>query len=130
MVHRGFNPRARTGRDPDRARYFAGASVSIHAPARGATDRRGAICVMARFNPRARTGRDVRGRHRERELLVSIHAPARGATRPGDHVSFELHVSIHAPARGATKWGLKCLKTFGCFNPRARTGRDSLLDCN
>ena len=56
-----FNPRARTGRDIHgrRARKSVG-SVSIHAPARGATQ---AVVTNAGgilgFNPRARTGRDL-----------------------------------------------------------------------
>ena len=56
--------------------------VSIHAPARGATEgsRRwldGQCC----FNPRARAGRDVGDERRVNGArLVSIHAPARGAT--------------------------------------------------
>ena len=100
-----FNPRARTGRDrgkrnsslcssqfqstrPHGARLqllplcTRGCSVSIHAPARGATLIVTAHdLIIAGFNPRARTGRDFllpRGGGNE---TVSIHAPARGATR-------------------------------------------------
>ena len=54
-----FNSRAREGRDAAQLVPPGVAAVSIHAPARGATGRRGAA-------------RNVRG--------VSIHAPARGAT--------------------------------------------------
>ena len=59
----------------------AGFLVSIHAPARGATDVQGCTCITQQ---------------------VSIHAPARGATvrRHNRHVL--IYVSIHAPARGAT----------------------------
>ena len=56
-------------------------TVSIHAPARGATT----------LTTRESTVPDV-----------SIHAPARGATsRPRNIIYFD-SVSIHAPARGAT----------------------------
>ncbi len=54
-----FNPRARTGRDGQRGQCRQNRSVSIHAPARGAT------------SDHAR---------RQRAEDVSIHAPARGAT--------------------------------------------------
>ena len=57
----GFNPRARAGRDPRdvQARRRLGL-VSIHAPARGATNPPGIVAPLeACFNPRARAGRDV-----------------------------------------------------------------------
>ena len=123
--------------------------VSIHAPARGAT-----LQLLRHagqsgcFNPRARTGRDrwwsssnlplpafqSTRPHGARPLgfslvtivgMVSIHAPARGATLAGcDFATFAEHVSIHAPARGATCCGAIKAPQPGCFNPRARTGRD------
>ena len=60
-----------------------GVWVSIHAPARGATE----------------FLRDAAQSQR-----VSIHAPARGATGPHAVISRQRQVSIHAPARGATLW--------------------------
>jgi len=79
-------------------------AVSIHAPARGATQ----DLVVALVG-----------------LGVSIHAPARGATVlvvPGGGNGV---VSIHAPARGAT-WRLcRCCWLRSGFNPRAREGRDA-----
>ncbi len=78
--------------------------VSIHAPAWGATD-----LFLFRthkppcFNPRARVGRDFeRGEIFCRRTQVSIHAPAWGATSRGSQTK---DVSL-------------------CFNPRARVGRD------
>ena len=57
------------------------ATVSIHAPARGATY----------------------GRHGKITFIqVSIHAPARGATLFLQPMQGFFMVSIHAPARGAT----------------------------
>ena len=99
--------------------------VSIHAPARGATEAiPQAILAMYCFNPRPRTGGDqldTPGSHRQCgfnprprtggdiegsrvavEDLVSIHAPARGATSPVWLPGASQSVSIHAPARGAT----------------------------
>ena len=102
-------------------------TVSIHAPARGATPcfptKPGlAVC----FNPRPREGGDFVGfkdsgsclgfqstpprggrqnglLKERRKQKVSIHAPARGAT--GGHwvLLEDVQVSIHAPARGATR---------------------------
>ena len=101
---RGFNSRAREGRDTARPALAGRLGVSIHAPARGATK---SVTTMSLaplfqftrprgarlqrhgrprggghgFNSRAREGRDVL---RDRALPcfhpVSIHAPARGAT--------------------------------------------------
>ncbi len=103
---RSFNPRARAGRDliARRSRHPLGLFqstrprgarlglhvvvpdfnllVSIHAPARGATQ-------PMDFFPRC--------------AEVSIHAPARGATRGMARVLPRRLVSIHAPARGATR---------------------------
>ena len=80
---KGFNPRARAGRDPAPIQTPPVISVSIHAPARGAT----------------LDGDGYRG-----TKDVSIHAPARGATIWYGHISYDELVSIHAPARGATFW--------------------------
>ena len=99
-----FNPRARAGRDAvSRERVTNCTSdVSIHAPARGATELTTRICSR----------------------MVSIHAPVRGATRPSPWYT-QRHVSIHAPARGATCVHVSTASR--CFNPRARAGRDQLL---
>ena len=123
----GFNPRARAGRDgqtrkrnlpsgrfqstrPRGARpatlkaNWQRKEVSIHAPARGAT---GYWVHLG-----------------EGFANVSIHAPARGATWKEGAGHYFCMVSIHAPARGATRrWPRRCSES-GCFNPRARAGRD------
>ena len=100
----GFNPRARTGRDPvrptrclcwqsfqstrphgarlrlrdhtNRAREFQSTRPHGARPWRG---RSSSGCCS--FNPRARTGRDVDKVLDQLQGEVSIHAPARGATR-------------------------------------------------
>ena len=76
--------------------------VSIHAPARGATNN--AVLDGIRtvgFNSRAREGRDAD------EYVAAFGEP----------------VSIHAPARGATQRG-GYTPRIQCFNSRAREGRD------
>ena len=76
-----FNPRTCERCDPGLRRCRKKVSVSIHAPARGATG-------LGRRNSVARR--------------VSIHAPARGATHNSWPFIVAKVVSIHAPARGAT----------------------------
>ena len=121
-----FNPRARAGRDPDARLARLRGPVSIHAPARGATEgaRPPPLCInvsihapargatflagssassSSSFNPRARAGRDVLAQLDVAPVTVSIHAPARGATRHEDDSVQDSIVSIHAPARGATQ---------------------------
>ena len=100
--------------------------ISIHAPPRGATNRRDARPAVPtfQFTP-LREGRHARlARHqrlfrhfnsrpsargddsettRSRSVSISIHAPPRGATFCGFPTTFPLQISIHAPPRGATK---------------------------
>ena len=77
--------------------------ISIHAPARGATQRPEGLPSQAG---------------------ISIHAPARGATTGSDGNTHKVVISIHAPARGATVcWGI--VPPAGSnFNPRSREGSD------
>ncbi len=70
-------------------------SVSIHAPARGATI----------LDPRAVAW-----------VRVSIHAPARGATLIPYVLRHFFGVSIHAPARGATPTHLSFDVSVVCIN--------------
>ena len=63
---------------------FSTASISIHAPARGATLRkRRDPGLCSDFNPRSREGSDFKRLHEYRYYEISIHAPARGATLQG-----------------------------------------------
>ena len=98
-----FNPRSREGSDipVECSCYYL--IISIHAPARGATDR---LC-----------GEDV-------EAIISIHAPARGATLDSLAELFKDIISIHAPARGATAnidkytWSFLSIFTISNHAPR------------
>ena len=79
-------------------------NVSIHAPARGATTQpRHYSHTTASFNPRAREGRDLLDNNDRPDLGVFQSTRPRGA-RPLRRVGkFQCYlVSIHAPARGAT----------------------------
>ena len=124
----GFNPRPRVGsdgiimiddlKDPAfqstpprgerpgrRVRSRHVSSVSIHAPAWGATPRNkaGRSCAVS-FNPRPRVGSDTQGTG-----VLPTHGgkfqstPPRGERRPTDRGGKPgCRVSIHAPAWGAT----------------------------
>ncbi len=99
--------------------------VSIHAPARGATRREENKIGATMFqSTRPRGARRVQSIWQWRHNAVSIHAPARGATNELAVVSALFAVSIHAPARGATRFHRPAFQCIGGFNPRAREGRD------
>ncbi len=87
---------------------FLDKSVSIHAPARGATYDKG---------------------KRHQLILVSIHAPARGAT---PIFLMANHTFACFNPRARTGRDLDKLKfmliIFQSFNPRARTGRDGKIE--
>ena len=81
-------------------------SISILAPARGATWRRASPSPRARyFNSRPCERGDVSDRDRGAVRSISILAPARGATRQHRARSTRIQISILAPARGATRAG-------------------------
>ena len=99
-----FNPRSREGSDNIPKLIYNCSSISIHAPARGATC--GQNQPIAFF-------------------VISIHAPARGATAETQEIlTFDI-ISIHAPARGATSFRDVTKPTSQNFNPRSREGSDA-----
>ena len=123
--HKCFNPRTRAGCDLSPAVAGCPCSVSIHAPAQGATlQGRRPMVGSSRFNPRTRAGCDPHLSDTQQIGQVSIHAPAQGATPSRDGVSMSAPVSIHAPAQGATS--TCCISNLGRtgFNPRTRAGCD------
>ena len=77
-------------------------SVSIHAPARGATSARERPGLAAGFNPRARTGRDTSQLLLKPKYLQFQSTRPHGARRAAERLPCFERVSIHAPARGAT----------------------------
>ena len=121
-----FNPRSREGSDNSVKPFVIRIdSISIHAPARGATLFRNVMQL---------------------ETQISIHAPVRGATVKelceivwgefqstlprGErrvflcHVTDNRSISIHAPARGATKQAAAPFRNCSYFNPRSREWSD------
>ena len=83
------------------------------------------LSYLASFNPRARMGRDVN------TSIPNVATLEFQPTRPHG-ARLELvssfrgsnTVSTHAPAWGATHECSVCFKSYFCFNPRARMGRD------
>ena len=59
---------------------LAQSKISIHAPAKGATPRRSARSLPRNFNPRSREGSDRSYVAEVLKTSISIHAPAKGAT--------------------------------------------------
>ncbi len=125
--YRGFNPRARVGRDS------LGQSAPFHTTMFQSTRPRGARRARRRYPLRIRSFQSTRPRG-ARPLKVhavnmagqvSIHAPAWGATRITPHHGFHGSVSIHAPAWGATVYSRYYNNISTSFNPRARVGRDT-----
>ena len=129
VAHLRFNPRAREGRDGGPSSCKGRGSVSIHAPAKGATSNsdessnvrsvsihapaKGATWPTRRwtartacFNPRAREGRDL-GIERRNRHGISFNPRAREGRDRRLCVANQLRgrVSIHAPAKGATRHG-------------------------
>ena len=169
MRKQSFNPRPRAGGDmrveladefdkfqstPPRGgrrhrprRAGAVQSVSIHAPARGATPPAAEYGHRAaRFNPRPRAGGDFCENILRCERSVSIHAPARGATEPQAYDAKQ-GASFNPRPRAGGDVGLSMLDDQGnvfqstpprggrliaeiarisscCFNPRPRAGGD------
>ena len=82
-------------------------TISIHAPARGATE-------FLKFADSC--------------IDISIHAPARGATANNVQAQLLISISIHAPARGATWRTSWDIQRAEYFNPRSREGSDLQRD--
>ena len=143
-----FNPRSRKG--SDRVQIVSGRNVetiSIHAPARGATyDRCKGRAVTENFNPRSRKGSDEKPevvitkvedfnpRSRKGSDWAREHGIAvgpdfnprsrKGSDRDSERRQEKYYISIHAPARGATVLEKELLYQYENFNPRSRKGSD------
>ena len=101
----GFNPRPRAGGDKQTPSGETPASVSIHAPVRGATGRCLSTAVGLRgFNPRPRAGGDLYSCSESMKRYLFQSTPPCGG-RQFDQAKFTHRVvSIHAPVRGATAY--------------------------
>ena len=99
-----FNPRSREGSDGTPEDNFETIAISIHAPAKGATNWFVLYVHWSNhFNPRSREGSDTEGtQNGGANLEISIHAPVKGATIACGHI----------------------LRGYEHFNPRSREGSD------
>ena len=104
---RGFNSRAREGRDKKILGGFVVEEVSIHAPARGATESADMTWTEIEFQftrPRGARRNIVGLRFSQGRFQFTR---PRGARRVVRYCPItDKVVSIHAPARGATEWSL------------------------
>ena len=79
-----FNPRSREGSDERLGKAAPRKAISIHAPAKGATQATLLCNTGVRyFNPRSREGSDLFRSYTPQASTISIHAPAKGATKDG-----------------------------------------------
>ena len=77
--------------------------ISIHAPAKGATEKAGYIAKGRLFQSTLpRRERQECPDYVKEDENISIHAPAKGATFNADIQITGNDISIHAPAKGAT----------------------------
>ena len=98
-----FNSRPSARGDSLETLSISRVKISIHAPPRGATERKPANCelVIFQFTP-LREGRQRFAQCLKKPKEISIHAPPRGATGSKPVLHPAVHISIHAPPRGAT----------------------------
>ncbi len=97
-----FNPRSREGSDTKRRFITAVFTISIHAPAKGATGHFvGCDAELYNFNPRSREGSDPKRPFIQPIRPISIHAPAEGSDRGHRAGRGCITISIHAPREGS-----------------------------
>ena len=146
-----FNPRTREGCDHCRHLLGQRVSISIHAPAKGATMcivdcvkqskfqsthprrvRQGTISrgtARKDFNPRTREGCDLIDSYKYAiELLFQSTHPRRVRQSVFQGPLLNVLISIHAPAKGATKQLADFRQDRRNFNPRTREGCDPWAD--
>ena len=142
---RGFNPRARKGRDTTMNCTFTACRFQSTRP-QGARRGQGGIqarlarfqstrpqgarlapplqdFIPACFNPRARKGRDIAPLALFVADAVSIHAPARGATT-ASNASKPINSFNPRARKGRDRESMRVRRRRHSFNPRARKGRD------
>ena len=100
-------------------------SISIHAPAWGATGSSWMLLAFWIFqSTRPHGGATLLVAARKPDAVISIHAPSWGATLGYPRREDADEISIHAPSWGATGARHWKDKDSADFNPRALVGRD------
>ena len=116
---------ARGATDCDDCFYYKGC-ISIHAPARGAT-----ISTNPRFNVIRFQSTLPRGERHILVKIVSLNDRFQSTLPRGERPELVLReegpriISIHAPARGATEGTTSSGSGSPDFNPRSREGSDA-----
>ena len=119
-----FNPRSREGSDKHLPLRHCKRYISIHAPAKGATQHNSSRLVpVHNFNPRSREGSDAKVVKIFVCCGISIHAPAKGATMMSWCWGKAIRFQSTLPRRERLVTVICCL-TSGYFNPRSREGSD------
>ena len=121
-----FNPRSREGSDKHFQHLCPCHTISIHAPAKGATPFAFEKCLQSGISIHA----PAKGATFAKYIWlitnrISIHAPAKGATLSCAGSVILCQISIHAPAKGATI-STDAGRETRYFNPRSREGSDSI----
>ena len=128
LFMRYFNPRSREGSDPTAVFLLHFPSISIHAPARGATCPAG---VFGRWRPLFQSTLP-RGERQKLQYISTRTIAIFQSTLPrGERLETQKtsgsqsELSIHAPARGATYSPHEIKERLQInFNPRSREGSD------
>ena len=80
-----------------------GLTISIHAPAKGATVQAAeSAATTAAFQSTLPRRERLFAAYKADVTAISIHAPAKGATGKAYQNTQRASISIHAPAKGAT----------------------------
>ncbi len=102
--------------------------ISIHAPAKGATQgHENTVYSYKYFNPRSREGSDLIRKFTRDIFSISIHAPAKGATCSTVVLSSNLIYFNPRSREGSDLNNSSILSTNFYFNPRSREGSDFFL---
>ena len=103
-----------------------GLTISIHAPAKGATVQAAeSAATTAAFQSTLPRRERLFAAYKADVTAISIHAPAKGATSHNSSLSLNIFISIHAPAKGATLYVQASAQGVSNFNPRSREGSDA-----
>ncbi len=127
-IKKCFNPRSRKGRDINRLKVAAAGHVSIHAPAKGATDESNTQTASGPEFQSTLPQRERRPSPAARVAPSRFNPRSREGSDDCDAVGYKAGVSIHAPAKGATLAQELLLICGKCFNPRSREGSDEDKD--
>ena len=125
--HTYFNPRTREGCDVVGRNVIKSRFISIHAPVKGATERKLQSKRLQRISIHAPVkGATPVSFEKPRNPRISIHAPVKGATSNKKLKEKLEAISIHAPVKGATFNAKSRNRKQTNFNPRTREGCDRL----